>query len=405
MPAYERDPYLRELDAHVVAVGVDGERPYAVLDDTVLFAAGGGQPADHGRLVTASAQVDVLDVQRATGQGSEIRHYLSAPVASGDRGTLRLDWSRRYDLMQQHTAQHLLTAVALERHGWATTSFHLGDLGDLAVCDVELDVQSLGARQLDELEEAVQAEVRAARQVTARRIPHADYLALGERVRSRGLPEGFHGDVRLIEIAGIDLNTCGGTHLRSTAEIESIKLLSTEKLRGGTRVHFVAGGRVRRRLGAREAQAADLRALLGASDQDLVELAKLKTGKLEEADRRCRALGKELAAATAKALLVDSENVTARHFPDQDAAFVQEVARAWSAAAGRRIALLTAGAGDRLAFVLATGSDSLSDARVLGPRIAELLEGRGGGSARVFQGKAGSLARLDDAIALLSALP
>jgi alanyl-tRNA synthetase len=245
------------------------------------------------------------------------------------------------------------------------------------------------------------AEVRTPRLVTAHRVPYAEYHALGERVRSRGLPEGFHGDVRLVEIAGIDLNTCGGTHLRSTAEIESVKLLGTERLRGGTRVHFVAGARARRRLAFREEQASTLRAILGASDVDLVGQARQKADRLEQADRRCRALGKELAASTAAALLAGAEPVSARHFPEQDAAFAQEIGRAFSASGGDHVVLLTAGAGDRLAFVLAAALGSAADVRALGQEIAALLEGRGGGSGRVFQGKAGSLSRLPEAMALL----
>ena len=165
-----------------------------------------------------------------------IRHVLASPVAPGP-ADLRLDWERRFDHMQQHTGQHLLSAVAQDRFGWATTAFHLGP----DVSDVELAAPSLPAADLARLEEAVAAEIRAARAVVPRRVPLEEFRALP--VRSRGLPEGFTGDVRLVEIAGVDLNTCGGTHLSNTAEIELVALLGTEALRGGTRVFFAAGGR------------------------------------------------------------------------------------------------------------------------------------------------------------------
>lgn len=394
--AYERDPYGTEIDTKVVAIGVHDDRPYASLADTICFPEGGGQPADRGSLVDATgAVVAVVDVQRAGSAGSgEVRHFLSAPVAAGAAVTVRLDWRRRYDLMQQHTAQHLLSAIAADRFGWHTTAFHLGG----ETCDVELDVPALGAEQLAALEEAVAVEVRGARPVSARRVPHAEYLALGERVRSRGLPAGFAGDVRLVEIAGIDCNTCGGTHLRSTAEIEAVKLLDTERMRGGTRLFFAAGARVRRQLGRREAQAAALRAALGASDEDVVEIARQKVERLERADRSLRALGKELATATAVALLASGDRVVLRHFEEREAAFVQDVGRAFAAGDGIRLALLTAGsAADRLAFVLAATQSADVDVRSLGNEVAALLEGRGGGAGQVFQGKAGSLARADEA--------
>lgn len=222
LPAYERDPRRRELDAEVIAVGEESGRPWARLADTVLYPEGGGQPADHGWL----GDVAVEDVQK---RGGEVVHYLASAVSPG-RATLRLDWARRFDHMQQHTAQHLLSAVAADRFGWETTSFHLG----AQTCDVELAAGALPAEQVSELEEAIAVEVRAARPVTTRRVsPEA---MAGLAVRSRGLPAGHVGDVRLVEIAGIDLNTCGGTHLASTAEIECVKLLRSEPMRGGVRL-------------------------------------------------------------------------------------------------------------------------------------------------------------------------
>src|SRR5664280_1407985 len=232
IPAYERDPYMKELTTEIVETGVEGGVPFAVLAETVLYPEGGGQPADRGWL----GGVEVTDVQR---REATIRHFLARPVEAGPV-TVRLDWVRRFDHMQQHTGQHLLTAVAADRFGWPTTAFHLGERRD-----PELDV--------------------------------ADPLA----VRTRGLPASHQGDVRLVGIAGTDLNTCGGTHVRSTAEIEVIKLLGAEPMRGGTRLTFVAGGRVRARLGTHEALNARLRAALGAPDEEIAAVAEAKLEQLQ----------------------------------------------------------------------------------------------------------------------------
>jgi Ser-tRNA(Ala) deacylase AlaX len=389
---YEREPYRQALEVRVLRVDRDGDRPFAVLDDTLLFPEGGGQPADRGRL----GEVAVVDVQKTAGAAGEIRHFLAAPVPPGP-ARLLLDWDRRYDLMQQHTAQHLLSAIAADRFGWPTTSFHLGG----KISDVELDVPALDTAHLAALEDAVAVEIRAARAVGARRVSFEEYAALGDRVRSRGLPDGHAGTVRLVEIAGLDLNTCGGTHLRSTAEIEAMKLLGTERLRGGTRLTWVAGARVRRRLGWREEQATALRSLLGGSDEDLIEVAARKAERLEEAERRQRGLVRELAAAAAEALLAGGERVLTRHYQGRDAAFLQEIARTIAAVEGPRLALLTAGEPGSLAFVLASTTSTGVDLRSLGARTAELLGGRGGGAGTVYQGKATSLARAAEARELL----
>jgi alanyl-tRNA synthetase len=388
---YERDPYLRELTTSVIGSGVDGERPYVVLADTIFYPEGGGQPADRGFI----AGVAVLDVQRREGA---VRHLLERPIAVG-AVEVRLDWARRFDHMQQHTAQHLLSAIAEDQFGWPTTAFHLG----AEACDVELDTPEPPALELELLEETAAAEIRAAREVTVRWVAPDALARLG--VRTRGLPAGFAGDARLVEIAGIDLNTCGGTHLRSTAEIEALKLLGTEPMRGGTRLHFVAGGRVRRRLAADEARNATLRALLGAPDHELAAVAGAKLAQLQGLEKRLRAANEELAVALAETLAARPECVLDAHFDDKDAGFLQRLARRLAAAAPDKVALLTAETGDGAVLVLAAGDHAPVDVQALGREIAALLGGRGGGSGRIFSGKAASLDARPQAVARLATDP
>jgi alanyl-tRNA synthetase len=385
VPAYERNPYLTELLTTVVETGAEGDRPFAVLADTVLYPEGGGQPADRGHL----GEVAVVDVQSREGA---IRHYLDRRVEPGPV-TVRLDWRRRFDHMQQHTAQHLLTAVADDRFGWPTTAFHLGE----QLCDIELDVGKLAPVELEMLEEAVVHEIRGAHAVTACWVSPDAFANL--EVRTRGLPAGHRGDVRLVEIAGLDLNTCGGTHLSCTAEIEAVKLLDVEPMRGGTRLTWVAGGRVRARLAAHEARTGRLRALLGAPDEEIpaaVE-ARLDHGRLLE--KQARALEEELAGALAQALATAADQVVSAHFEGKDAAFLQRLGRQLSTSG--KAALLTASFGEQGFFVLVVGEGLALDVQSVGREIAEILGGRGGGSGRVFQGKAGSLASRNAAMATL----
>ncbi|MFI5166877.1 MAG: alanyl-tRNA editing protein [Thermoanaerobaculales bacterium] len=386
--SYESDPYLRELTTEVRETGVEGDRPFAVLADTILYPEGGGQPADHGFI----GEIAVLDVQR---RETVIRHYLERPVKPGP-ASLRVDWHRRFDHMQQHTAQHLLSAVADDRFNWPTTAFHLG----AELCDIELAVADLPGGELELLEEAVAAEIRAARPVTSRRVP-PDHLAR-LAVRTRGLPAGLVGDVRLVEIEGVDLNTCGGTHVRSTAEIEALKLLGAEPMRGGSRLHFVAGGRLRRRLAAHEARNATMRALLGAPDHELAAVAQAKLGQLQATERRLRATEEELAGALAELLAARPGAIAEAHFDGRDAGFLQRLARQLVASAPDKAVLLTASSGEQGLFVLAASEALAIDVQALGREIAALLEGRGGGSGRLFQGKAGLLAARPQALARLA---
>lgn len=388
--AYERDAYLTELETEVLEVGDDNGRPYAVTADTVFYPEGGGQPADRGVM----DDVEVIDVVRVEGG---VRHMLSTPLSPA-RVHQKIDWRRRFDHMQQHTAQHVLTALALARFGWPTTAFHLGP----RLSDVELDVPDLGRDELDELEHAVNQAVRAARPVTVSYAAASRMEELG--VRSRILPQDFASDeLRLVEIGGIDLNTCGGTHVRSTAEIGAVVLLGVESMRGGTRVFFVAGDRVCSRLVEHELRNARLRSILDSADDELPDVVEVRIAKEKQLARDRRRLIEELAEEVATSLAIESDPVVARHWDDRDMEFLQKLGRRLVAIAPRKVALLTAGGDREGLFVIAAGSDAAVDLALVGPAVAQLMDGRGGGAGGVFQGRASRPAGRRDAIALLRA--
>ncbi len=377
---YDLDPTLRCLDTEVFAVGETAGRAWACTKDTVFYPEGGGQPADRGSL----NGIPVLDVQKGP---DGIRHFLSSPVKLGP-AHLELDWARRFDHMQQHTGQHLLTALAQDRFGWVTTAFHLGE----SVCDVELDTVAMAPEQLLELEDALAAAIREARPVAWRWVTAEDYGQ--EAVRSRGLPEGHTGDIRLVGIAGLDLNTCGGTHVASTSELEVVKLLGIEAIRGGTRLFYVAGGRARRRMDAHERRNLALRTLLGAPDEGLVEAAAQKLEALNASERRARHLEEALVEATVEALAARPEALVEAHMEGRDLSFLQRVARALVVKRPECLVFLTAEG----IFVLAAGEASGVEVTAVGKGVADLLDGKGGGAKGFFQGRAGSLARRKEAL-------
>jgi len=385
--AFHRDCLLTELATEVVAIGEENGSPFVVLADTLFYPEGGGQPADHGQI----GEAEVLDVQK---RGEEIRHFLSRPVAQGPV-RLELDWPRRWDHMQQHTGQHVLTAVALRDFGWRTTAFHLG----VDWSDIELDVPSLGRADLDRLEEAVATEINAARPVRYRTAEVSEFDRLG--VRSRLLPEGFKGTVRLVDIEGLDLNTCGGTHCRSTAEIGLLCLLGTEPMRGGTRVFFVAGDRIRRRMAAHEDRNLHLRSLLDTGDEKLSEVVALRLDREKELARTVRRLSEELADVAAATLCAEGSPLLDAHWSDRDMAFLQRVGRSIAEAAPDRRALLTSESEDGGIFLVVAGESSGVSLEEIGPKIAQTLGGRGGGRGTIFQGKTESLSNRDEALQIL----
>ena len=378
---------MTELETEVIEVGVEGGRPWAITADTVFYPEGGGQPSDRGIMAGAT----VLDVIKSEGA---IRHLLSEPLARGPVRQL-LDWPRRYDHMQQHTGQHLLTAVALADFGWRTTAFHLGPV----LSDIELDVARLAEVELANLEDAVNVRIREAWPVSVRYAERDQMEQLG--VRSRLLPEGFEGTLRLVEIEGIDLNTCGGTHVRSTAEIGALALVGTEPMRGGSRVFFAAGDRVRRRLAAHEARNRELRSLLDAADEDLPQVVGHRLEREKTLARDCRRLLEELATTAAEALVARAGPVVTESWEQHDMRFLQAVGKALLADRPERVALLVSGPTSDGQFLIVAGESSGIDLAAAGAAVTEILGGRGGGRVPFWQGKATALDRLDEAAAEL----
>jgi len=388
--AFHRDPYLTELETEVVDVGDTDGGPWAVTADTVFYPEGGGQPADRGVMGAAR----VLDVQRRDGR---VVHLLSEPIHRGPIHQ-RLDWRRRYDHMQQHSAQHLLTAVADVWFGWPTTAFHLGD----EVCDIELDMPSVEFPRLAELEDAVAREIREARPITARILDERG--ALEGDIRARGLPDELEGPLRVVEIEGLDRNACGGTHLRSTAEIGCLALLGTEPMRGGTRLRWVAGDRVRRRLARWEARGSQLRTLFGASDDELTAVAEAKLAQIKDLNRRLTRRTQELADAIADNLARTPTAVITARIDGGDIDLLRRVGSRLNRLRPAGVAVLTsAGSADGV-FVVAVGPESGIDVAMAGDAVRMAFGGTGGGAKGIYQGTAPNLDRADVVFEGLEAL-
>jgi alanyl-tRNA synthetase len=231
MRIYYTDPSCLTFDAVVTRVLMHDGKPAAVLDRTAFYPTSGGQPFDTGRL----GDVDVLDVVE---HDEEIVHVLSSPLVNGQRITGAIDADRRFDHMQQHTGQHVLSAAFDRLLGNRTVSFHMG--GDACTIDLAMDVS---AGDLSRVVADANRIVWEDRPVTIRFASEEEAARLPLRKEPTRT-----GPLRLIDIAEFDLSACGGTHVSRTGAIGLIAVLATERLRGGIRVTFVCGGRALRML-------------------------------------------------------------------------------------------------------------------------------------------------------------
>ena len=383
---FETDPYRQRLATQITSTSRDDQGPWVLLEETICYPEGGGQPPDQGSI----NGIAINDVQKFP---DGVRHYMSQPLEIGP-ASLQLDWTRRFDHMQQHTAQHLITAQAADHFGWQTTSFHLGP----EQSDIELDVNGISDAQLAELEKLVASAVRSALPVTGRRVSSEEFSQL--KVRTRGLPKDHVGSIRLVEIQGIDLNTCGGTHVSSTGELESVNLIKTEAIRGQTRICYVAGGRVRERLAMQESILADLRGRLDSGNTGLGDAVQRSLDQNRALSREVKALEEELAEAQVDSLLSLSETVLTKHYQGRPLPFLQRIARQVVSRDPRRILFLTSSIVGTQAgvFLIAASGDSGPSLREVGQRVAAALEGRGGGQPPIFQGKAERIDRREEAL-------
>ena len=379
---YFEDPGLHGARAAVADVGRDEHGPFVVLDRTIFHPEGGGQPADTGTV----AGVAVLD---ARDEGPVIRHYLAAelPARPGDVVELRVDAERRFDLSQQHTAQHLLTALLADRHGLPTTSFHLG----ARFVAIEVDGAVPSIQRLRDFEAEGNALIREDRRVSTRFIEREALST--ERVRTRGLPVGQVGPVRLVEIEGVDLTACGGTHVASLRQLQALYLVDAERARGGARLRFVAGSRVLSELRTAAAVEGALKERIGTAPEEFARVLDGWDQSRRRLERRVRDLEGEAAAREGERLADSPATRIAERFPVATPAFLRAVA---STVLSRRpdavVVLMGESAGDpdeTACFLVQAGAAGPPDVEDLGRAVQRVLGGKAGGRGRTWQGSGG----------------
>ncbi len=381
---YYTDCYLSRFDARILESQPDGSRHRVYLDRTAFYPTSGGQPADAGRIAGAPV-IDVIE------DGDRIAHLVEAALAPGP-AACEIDWARRFDHMQQHTGQHLLSAVFVEQFRFATVSFHLG----AETATIDLNTPTLSAAQIETAEARANAVVWENRPVDIRSCSVEEAVSLGLRK-----PTEREGAIRVIEIGGIDRTACGGTHVRRTGEIGLILIRRLDRMRGNVRVEFQCGGRAVRRARADYEALARVAQLLSAPLEQAPSLvaAQIEAGKLAEKARQ---------KAESELAVVKGRELYRATSPDSRGRRVhQAVEREGSLEAWRPLAegYVAAGPGGVFllqiekppSLLLGVSPDVGAHAGDLVKAAVELLGGRGGGSARMAQASLPDAARASEA--------
>jgi alanyl-tRNA synthetase len=377
---YREDPYATAFSARVLAV----QAREVVLDETIFYPTAGGQQHDTGYL----AGHRVVDVNNS---GDSVVHILDAEPAlePGDEVSGTIDWARRFDHMQQHTGEHIL-GQAFFRLGRPVVSVAMGE----GRCTLDL------AGSIT-YEEALQAELIANEAVWAglpvswADLPETEALALPLRREPQ-----VSGLIRVVRIGDFDYSACGGTHVRNSGEVGIVKVLGTEKVKGGnTRVYFHCGARALSDYRAKHDLVARLARAFSAGEDQVGGRLDAALAEAEEAKRELGALKTSLAEETASRLAEAAPVVGDVRLVVEavgDATLLPLLARALAAREGV-VALLAASA-DRTMLAVACGPGSGQDSRSILKAGLDAVGGRGGGKPELAQGSAGEPGRTSAAL-------
>ncbi len=371
---YYTDSYTTEFDAQILSITTVDGHPAALLDRSYFYPTSGGQQHDTGSL----NGVAVVDVQ--VGKDGEILHILAAPLSPGPAHGV-IDWPRRFDHMQQHTGQHLLSAAFTLRLNMETVSVHFG----ADICMLELDTDSVSDAQLAEIETVANYLVLTQLPVTAYEVDESRIAEIPLR-----RPPKVSGSIRIVEIQGFDWSACGGTHVRNTGEIGPIKLLRSERIRGHSRVHFLCGNRALADYTAKHNLLTATANLLDTRPEEVPDLVAKQMARLKEVERLVRDLQAAQVTFVAQDLLVAAprENgvrMVLHRSPDLDPAGLKSLAQALTQQAGV-IALLACESNGKATVLFARSADG--DAHMGNLLRATLTHfgGSGGGRPDMAQG-------------------
>ena len=394
---YYTQPDLLEFTAKLIDVKSDSKGPAIILDRTAFYPTSGGQIFDTGWLEDENGN-GRLRIGEVEDRDGTIFHFVEVPkkdelglVLGAVNDTVRgvIDAPRRRDHMQQHTGQHVLSAVFIELFHMPTVSFHMGDES----CTIDLDAPSLSPEQM------VKAEMRANHVVVENRPVQIRFASRDEAqaMGIRKIPADVKGDLRLIDIEGIDLCACGGTHVARTGQIGPIQVRKAEKVKQGMRVEFVCGFRAlrhaRRDLETLRAAAEVFSAHIWEVPQQIQKAQEeVKAGRKRE-----QKLLEEVAELLAAQMVGEGGEkpaVVRQVFADRDVNFIKLLAQKMTRRA-KVVALLGSSAGQpSLVFAQTPGAGF--DMGALMKQVLAESGGRGGGSKDLAQAGLPEGAKLEE---------
>jgi alanyl-tRNA synthetase len=365
---YFEDAYQTEFEADVIGRFEHQGKPAVVLDQTCFYPESGGQPADHGTL----GDVQVIDVFE---EGDRIVHLLDAEAAAARvRGAI--DWDRRFDHMQQHSGQHILSQSFVELLAGETMSFHLGE----QVSTLEIGIKDVRDVDVEKVEARANGVVFSDLEIKT-------YFVPPEKIETVPLrkPPKKEGLIRVVEVGGFDFSACGGTHCRRTGEVGLIKITRWERIRGNLRFEFLCGRRALRDYGWKNRTLADLSARLSAHEKDVAAAVEKMSQECKETRKRLKKLEEQTAVYEAQEIIKKAEGriisaVWTEKAPEEARILALNIIRAGE------FAVLFGIRGEEKDHLIFASSEKLPlNMRDLVPIAFSLAQGKGGGGPTLVE--------------------
>lgn len=380
---YYETPYLTEFDAQILDARVIDGRPAVALDRTAFYPTGGGQPHDTGVLNGAA----VLDVRS---EDDVVWHLLAAPLPGGAAVHAQIDWSRRWDHMQNHSGQHILSQAFIETASALTVAWHLSEHS----LTIDLDQAGLSDARLTDAERLANQVVQRNLAITARVVSEEELPTLNLRKQ----PD-VDGPLRIVTIGDFDRVACSGTHVSSTAQVGLIKVLHAERRGPEVRIHFTCGQRAFGDYSRKHRLTRSLASRFTCSEDDLPQAVERLYAQADANFKALRAVQRELVAAEAARLLTTAgtSGLVCGEYPGWEGEQAKQLTLALRDQPGLIIALV---AGGGQVFLARSANLTFDAGQTLRSALAA-VGGRGGGRPDFAQGAAPSWQAAQHALKLI----
>ncbi len=365
---YFENPDQVEFEARVIRKITHEQKPALILDQTCFYPESGGQPCDKG-------QINGINVLKVVEDKEEVVHVVEKDVSS-KKIEGKIDWERRFDHMQQHSGQHILSQSFYELFEAETLSFHLG----IDSSTVEMDLRKISEKEVEKVENRANDIIFQDREIKSYFVPE-------EKIKSLPLrkPPQKKGLIRVVEVSGFDYSACGGTHVRRAGEIGLIKILKGERIRNNVRLEFACGKRAFEDYSWKSKALYQLSSRFSAHERDILASVEKLFSDLKSQKRINRKLQEKMTRYLAQEFIGEAKgNIIKQIFTDKKAEEAKYLALN-IINKGDFVVLFGIKGEERGHLVLACSQSLNIDMREIVPAVSSLIKGKGGGSPSLVE--------------------